>query len=397
MTSHHDDRYRILFEHSADAMLIIDGDKFVDFNAATLKMLGYANREELFATHPSQLSPEFQPDGRPSFDKANEMIAIALENGSNRFKWTHTRANGEEFPVEVLLTAVPFDGRTIIHVVWRDITQRTLIEQELIQHRDHLQQLIDEQTTELREARDRAEASSKTKTQFFRNMSHELRTPLNAIIGFSSTIKEEVFGPLGHEKYGDYIGDIAASGEHLLALINDILDVSAIEAEKLELYEQSIDVASLVEASERMARPLALKRQVRLQTSIDCKDVQLLADERRMKQILLNLLSNAIKFTPADGLVELFVTCPGVNGYVFCVRDTGVGMDEAEIKKSMEQFGQVDRATNLGLQGTGLGLPLTVGLVQLHGGTLNVESQKGVGTTVTVRFPKERSLRENTD
>ena len=379
-----------MFEHSADAMLIIDGEEFVDFNTATLEMLGYKTREDLFSTHPSQLSPEFQPDGQTSFEKANEMIATALEQGSNRFNWVHTRANGEDFPVEVLLTAVPFEGRTLVHVVWRDITSRMEIEEELTGHRDHLQKLVDERTQELEAARDKAEALSQTKTQFFRNMSHELRTPLNAIIGFSNSIREEIFGPIGHEKYGEYVGDIYASGEHLLALINDILDVSAIEAEKLELFFEPLDVVSLVEASMRIAKPLASKRKVLLNSIVSSDVPVLLADERRMKQVLLNLLSNAIKFTPSDGKVDLMVMCPTDSGHAFTVRDTGVGMNEAEIAKALEQFGQVDHEINGKTQGTGLGLPLTQGLVQLHGGSLIVESEKGVGTTVTVIIPKDR-------
>ena len=393
VTSPSDDRYKILFEHSADAMSIIDGDKFVDSNQATLDMLGYETREELFATHPSQLSPEFQPDGRSSFEKANEMIAIAIENGSNRFQWIHTRANGEDFPVEVLLTAVPFEGRTLVHVVWRDITRRLKAEEELIRHRDNLQQLVDEQTRELRLAKEHAETANDTKTQFFRNMSHELRTPLNAIIGFSNTIREEIFGPINNEHYKDYIEDISASGEHLLALINDILDVSAIEADKLELFEEDLNVQELAEACKRIAAPLAEKRQITLNMSLTCEMGMLRADELRMKQIMINLLSNAIKFTEPGGQVDLIVTCAPENGHVFTVVDTGIGMTEEEIAKSMEQFGQVDRSTNKDMQGTGLGLPLTQGLVQIHGGTLEITSEKGVGTTVRVKMPPERSCK----
>lgn len=372
-------------------MLVIDDGKFVEFNQATLDMLGYACREDLFSTHPSQLSPSHQPDGRSSFDKANEMIALAVEVGSHRFRWMHTRANGEEFPVEVLLTAVPFEGRTLVHVVWRDITKRVQIEQELLSHRDHLQQLVDEKTQELRDARDRAEAMSQTKSQFFSNMSHELRTPLNAIIGFSHSIREQVFGPIGNPKYSEYIDDIAASGEHLLALINDILDVSAIEAEKLELYEETLNVDEVIQAVHRMASPLATKRQVHLETISVCDLPYLVADERRLKQILLNLLSNAIKFTAPHGQVVLTVSSRSGEGHVFQVKDTGQGMTEDEIVKSMTKFGQVDRATNKDLEGTGLGLPLTQGLVLLHGGLFQIESEKGVGTTVTVSFPEPRS------
>ncbi len=318
------------------------------------------------------------------------MIAKALEEGSNRFHWIHTRANGEDFPVEVSLTAVPYEGRTLIHVAWRDITQRMKNEEELRRHRDHLQQLIDEQTAELRTARDQAEAIAETKTQFFRNMSHELRTPLNAIIGFSSTIQERVFGPLGNERYAGYIDDIAASGQHLLALINDILDFSAVEADKLELFEEELSVDDLIQACHRMAKPLAAKRQIQLKTTVTCDLPRIRADELRMKQIMINLLTNAIKFTGPGGQVDLAVTCTPSKGHVFSVSDTGIGMTEKEIAKSMEQFGQVDRATNKEMQGTGLGLPLTQGLIQMHGGSLDITSEKGVGTTVRVKLPPER-------
>ncbi|MEG3618265.1 ATP-binding protein [Magnetovibrio sp. PR-2] len=386
-----DDRYKILFEHSADAMLIIDGEKFVDFNQATLDMLGYETRDELFATHPSQLSPEFQPDGRASFEKANEMIETALKNGSNRFQWMHTRANGQDFPVEVSLTAVPFEGSTLVHVVWRDITRRLKAEEELIQHRDNLQQLVEEQTRELRLAKETAEVANETKTQFFRNMSHELRTPLNAIIGFSNTIRQEIFGPIENARYKDYIEDISASGEHLLALINDILDFSAIEANKLELLEEDLDVPELTDACKRIAAPLAEKRNITLNSSLTCELPKLRGDELRMKQIMINLLSNAIKFTDPGGQVDLMVTCSPQGGHVFTVVDSGIGMTEEEVAKSMEQFGQVDRSTNKEMQGTGLGLPLTQSLVQMHGGTLEISSEKGVGTTVRVKLPPGRA------
>ena len=316
---------------------------------------------------------------------------MAIKNGSNRFQWMHTRANGEDFPVEVLLTAVPYEGRTLVHVVWRDITRRLKNEEELINHRDNLQQLVEEQIRELRLAKDRAEAANETKTQFFRNMSHELRTPLNAIIGFSNTIREEIFGPIENERYKDYIEDISASGEHLLALINDILDVSAIEADKLELLDEDLSVPDLTDACKRIAAPLAQKRDVTLNTSLTCELPILRADELRMKQIMINLLSNAIKFTNPGGQVDLIVTCSAEGGHVFTVVDTGIGMTEKEIAKSMEQFGQVDRSTNKEMQGTGLGLPLTQSLVHLHGGTMEISSEKGVGTTVRVKMPPERA------
>ena len=133
MFEHQGDQYQKLFQYSADAFLIIDGDKFVDCNKAAMEMLQYESKEALFATHPSELSPETQPDGRPSFEKANEMIAVAFEKGSNRFNWMHTRKNGEDFPVEVLLTAIPDNDKTLIHVVWRDMSETNRLQYELVQ------------------------------------------------------------------------------------------------------------------------------------------------------------------------------------------------------------------------------------------------------------------------
>ena len=352
------DQYQILFEHSADAMLIIDQEKFIECNDAALQMLGYSNREELLSTHPSQLSPEFQPDGRPSFEKANEMIAMALEKGSNRFIWIHTRANGNAFPVEVLLTAVPYKGRKLIHVVWRDISERMQLEAELENHRDHLQQLVDEQTRDLIEARDAAERASKVKSQFLGAMSHELRTPLNAIIGFTDAIKSEVFGPLDHPEYEKYIDLINSSGSHLLQLINDILDVSAIEAGELKIDEEAINLHAVTDAC------LSLVEQRAHKAGIVCiKDIPddlgaVLIDERRCKQIILNLLTNAIKFTDAGGKILVIGRQNEEGGLTLAVEDNGIGMDKRGIKTALTQFGQVEDSLTRNTEGTGLGLPL---------------------------------------
>ena len=239
-----------------------------------------------------------------------------------------------------------------------------------------------------------AKAANKVKSDLMANMSHELRTPLNAIIGFSSTIQAEIFGPVGHDKYREYLSDIQYSGQHLLELINDILDVSAIEAGALDLHEEDVSLSSIVDASVRIIKPRADTGQVRVVSTMDPKLPLIHMDERRGKQIILNLLSNAVKFTPEGG--DVFVTSSlNTHGSVsVSVRDTGIGMDKDELEKALSAFGQVDSGLNRKHEGTGLGLPLTKGLIELHGGILDVKSDKGLGTQITVTFPTERVVQD---
>ncbi len=390
MTELKRDQYQILFEHSADAMLIIDYEKFVDCNDAVLEMLGYADRDEMLSTHPSQLSPEYQPDGQPSFEKANEMISIAIETGSHRFIWIHTRANGEDFPVEVLLTAIPFQDRKLVHVVWRDISERVRMEEELERHRDHLQQLVDEQTRDLIEARDAAEAASKVKSLFLGTMSHELRTPLNAIIGFTDAMKSQIFGPLNNTKYEGYIELINDSGSHLLQLINDILDVSAIEAGELSVDEESVNIEAIVAECQALVQQRAGAAGVCIYVRIPDGLPPLFIDERRIKQIILNLLTNSVKFTNAGGHVQVECHLNESGDLVISVEDNGIGMDEAGVATALTQFGQVETSLTKNHEGTGLGLPLTKSLVEMHDGDMDISSKPGVGTTVNLTFPASR-------
>ena len=235
-----------------------------------------------------------------------------------------------------------------------------------------------------------ADVANRAKSELMANMSHELRTPLNAIIGFSSTIREEVFGPVGHEKYREYIDDISSSGQHLLDLISDILDVSAIEAGKLELHEEELDIRELAQSAIRLVLHRAHEGGVNLELDVCITDKKLNADPRRMKQILLNLLSNAVKFTPEGGVVTLTFDCDGEKHMLIKVHDTGVGMTAEELYKAMSPFGQVGNDSSTRHEGTGLGLPLCKGLVELHGGTLQINSSKTNGTEAIVTLPAER-------
>ena len=240
-----------------------------------------------------------------------------------------------------------------------------------------------------------AQAENRDKSQFLANVSHELRTPLNAIIGFSEFIKLERCGPIGNEKYGEYIRDIHVSGVHLLSLINDILDYSKAEADKLELEIADVDVTKVIRNSMRLVSPRAENAQVTLIEEIPGEHFIIKTDNKKLKQVMLNLLSNAVKFTPAGGSVTVTIWQNVVDESLSIeVRDTGIGIAAKDISRAMAPFGQVDNALSRKYEGTGLGLPLTRKFVEIMGGTFNIQSEVSVGTTITICLPKEAKGRK---
>lgn len=235
-----------------------------------------------------------------------------------------------------------------------------------------------------------AQAENRDKSQFLANVSHELRTPLNAIIGFSEFIKMERSGPIGNEKYAEYIRDIHGSGVHLLSLINDILDYSKAEADKLELDVSEIDVTKTVRNSMRLVSPRAETAQVQLIEEIPSDHFVIKTDGKKLKQVMLNLLSNAVKFTPSGGSVTVSMWQNVVDGSLSIeVRDTGIGIAPKDISRAMAPFGQVDNTLSRKYEGTGLGLPLTRKFVEIMGGTFNIQSEVGKGTAIIICLPKE--------
>ena len=243
---------------------------------------------------------------------------------------------------------------------------------------------------QLHDAKEQAEFANRAKSEFLANMSHELRTPLNAILGFSDIIKSETFGPVGSVKYRDYVEDIHQSGKHLLDLINDILDLSKVESGTTDIDDEEIEIAEVLASVETLVRERARQGGIDLNLDLPARLPPLRADRRKLKQILINLMSNAIKFTNPGGRVVLKVWHRTGSGIVFQVVDTGIGMALGDIPKALAPFGQIDSGLGRMYEGTGLGLPLTKALVEMHSGSLDLQSEVGVGTTVTVRFPAER-------
>jgi signal transduction histidine kinase len=237
----------------------------------------------------------------------------------------------------------------------------------------------------LERAKDAAEAASRAKSEFLANMSHELRTPLNAVIGFSDVLSEQVFGPL-NENQSQYVTDILESGQHLLSLVNDILDLAKIESGSMELQHGSVRVADLVERTIQMFRERAVRGGIRLVGKVDADVDTIDADERRLKQLLYNLLSNALKFTLEKGEVRVTVS-RDAESTILTVADTGIGIALDQQEKIFESFYQVDSTLSKNAQGTGLGLAVVRQIATLHGGSVRVESQPGEGSSFIVTLP----------
>jgi signal transduction histidine kinase len=296
---------------------------------------------------------------------------------ANRLEWffrdvptTKERVTPRGRILQISRRAMP-DGAIVS--VYSDVTELRASERKLIQ------------------ARNQAEMANSAKSEFLANMSHELRTPLNAIIGFSEIIAHELFGPLGNEKYLDYMKDIHKSSLHLLSVIKAVLDMSKIEAGKLELSKEWLNIRHLMGEVFRMMREEAESRGIELSIKLSNEEVDIWADELAMKQIFLNLLSNAVKFSRDGGEVCIRVVSDEPNLAIVEFEDHGIGMNEEELERALQPFGQAKPSTTRNYGGTGLGLPITKGLIEAHGGKLTIESRAGQGTIVRISLPTERT------
>ncbi|MBI1212175.1 MAG: hypothetical protein GC190_11980 [Alphaproteobacteria bacterium] len=259
------------------------------------------------------------------------------------------------------------------------------------------QKIIEHKNDVMRALLDEAEAANRAKSEFLAVMSHELRTPLNAILGFSEMFVQQLMGPLGSPKYMEYAGDIHDSGKHLLAIINDILDLAKAESGKLELSEQPTDINEIMEATLRMCQHKAIEGRVDLSYSGDDTAPKVIVDARLFRQVALNLVSNAVKFTPSGGRVEINMRVSPTEGIDLVVKDTGIGIPAKDIDRVLRPFEQVESALSRRHGGTGLGLPYSKKVVEIHGGRLVLASQVGSGTTVRVELPASRVCPDTTD
>jgi len=302
-------------------------------------------------------------------DDPSADVAKRLDRFYRDVPMTKERVTAQGRVLQIRRRAMP-DGAVVS--VYSDITDLKAFERKLIQ------------------ARSQAEMANRAKSEFLANMNHELRTPLNAIIGFSEIIAHELFGPMGNEKYLDYMKDIHKSSLHLLAIIKDVLDMSKIEAGKLELSKEPLNLRNVIGEVIRMMRELAESRSIELVPKYLEEEVEIWADELAMKQIFLNLLSNAIKFSRAGGKVCIRIVADRPDLAIVEFQDHGIGMNEEEQERALLPFGQAKPSTTRNYGGTGLGLPITKGLIEAHGGKLAIESRTGHGTIVRVSLPTER-------
>ncbi|GIL41514.1 sensor histidine kinase [Roseiterribacter gracilis] len=253
------------------------------------------------------------------------------------------------------------------------------------------EQAASQHAARLEEARSVAESASRAKSAFLATMSHELRTPLNAVIGFAEMIEREIVGPVGAPAYVEYARDIHESASHLLQLINDILDLSTLEAGHLSLSEEKVDLRQTLQACVRMLAPRAESGQISMLLETDLDSTPVVCDERRIRQVALNLLANAVKYTPPGGKIVVRLTRDRDGNVVLSFEDNGIGISESDLTLVMAPFGRAETAFNRTTEGTGLGLPLTKRLVEAHGGELILQSAPGKGTTATVRLPAWRA------
>ncbi len=366
-------RFRLLAESSFDMIVQFDPrtQRRTYVSPACRRLYGYEPEEALAISAEEVIHPEDVPKVREALRR--------LEYADHApITYRGRRKDGSYIWVEASLTRSnnPETGASEVVSVVRDISERVRYE------------------AALRQAKEEADAASRAKSEFLGTMSHELRTPLNAIIGFTEIMKEGVMGPLDNPHYRSYVADIHFSSTHLLNLINEILDVTKAEAGKLEVQEQVFDLRNVIEAVVRISGPPIDKAGVTVMIDLPADLPRLRADEGKTRQVFFNLISNAVKFTPPGGRIDISGRFDSDTGLSVTVADTGIGIAPQDLKRVLEPFVQVDSSLSRRHQGTGLGLPAVKGIMELHHGTIELQSTAGAGTAVTITFPPERAVVE---
>jgi PAS domain S-box-containing protein len=365
-------RNKATVDTAADAILTIDDDDcVVSFNRAAEEMFGVSATDiqwnSLDSLFPAAQLREL--DGQRFEFPPGQTTAVIARSRSIEAR----RADGTLFPIELSVSASEVEGRRFYTGILRDVTERRRLEREMIA------------------AKEAAEAADKAKSVFVATVSHELRTPLNAVIGFAQLLEMKLNEPTT-ELYPDYVASIRQSGEQLLSIIDDILDITRIQSGRLELLEEPLDLGALVTQATSEMRFVANHNAVTLDVRVGEDLPPIRGDERRLRQALCNLISNGVKFSHANGVVTVSAG-RDVDGWVtLVVRDTGIGLDPANIPRVTVPFVQLEQSMARPFDGLGLGLPLAHRLVEAHGGRLSIESQLEQGCTVTIRLPPERVL-----
>jgi len=371
---HSEERLTGMTAIAVDAIIATGGDYKINlFNKGAERVFGFS-ADEVIGQSIDILMPPRLRGGHKSLMDGFVASDIDSRRMNERSEVVGIKKDGSEFPAEASISKRDLGDGVVLTVILHDITERKAHERELIQ------------------AKERAEIADRAKSDFLANMSHELRTPLNAILGFAQMIKYQTLGGDATARYATYADDIFSSGEHLLAIINDILDLSKIEAGKADLSEEIVGVEDVVKATEILIRGRAADANILLSMNAGDAGLRLNCDQRMLKQMLLNLISNAIKFTPAAGRVTVNVKRLG-SGLEFEVVDTGVGMSRDDIPVALSTFGQTGDTLTRSTDGTGLGLPIVALMAELHGGELRVDSEVGIGTTATICFPEDRVIK----
>ena len=365
-----ENRYRKMVELSPDAILVHKDGIIIYANKAAISLLESKDLHTIVGDKVHKYFPVADQDilqahfGSADHLQPGQIVPTERSQVIGRI--------GNRIDVELEASALLYGDKPVMQIIARDISAQTKAQKLL------------------KIAKEEAESAAQLKGTFLANMSHELRTPLNAVIGFSEIIKNEFYGKVGSPKYIEYAADIHASGVHLLDLINEILDLSKIESGAQELFEERLDISQIVEECMRLTEPQRKKEEITVTSHLSSLLPTVVADNKMIKQVILNLLSNAIKFTPNGGKVAITCIVERDGGLALSVEDTGIGIREDDIVKALTPFVQVDSELNRRYQGTGLGLPLSKNLMELHGGRLEVASIYGSGTTVTIHLPSRR-------